>query len=49
MKKTIITISRQFGSGGRSVGRMVAEKLGISVADVNVREAAALSQLREKN
>ena len=29
MEKKIITISRQFGSGGRSVGRLVAEKLGI--------------------
>ena len=24
----IITISREFGSGGRSIGRKVAEKLG---------------------
>ena len=29
MEKKIITISREFGSGGRSIGRMVAEKLGI--------------------
>ncbi|MCD8201600.1 MAG: cytidylate kinase-like family protein [Clostridia bacterium] len=27
--KRIITISRQFGSGGRTIGREVAEKLGI--------------------
>ena len=29
----IITISRQFGSGGRSVGRLAAEKLGIRCYD----------------
>ena len=29
MEKKIITISREFGSGGRTIGRMVAEKLGI--------------------
>ena len=29
MKANIITISRQFGSGGRTVGRLVAEKLNI--------------------
>ena len=28
MEKKIITISREFGSGGRTIGRMVAEKLG---------------------
>jgi len=33
MKKTIITISREFGSGGRSIGRMVAEKLGYRFYD----------------
>ena len=31
MDKKIITISREFGSGGRTVGHMVAEKLGIRV------------------
>ena len=29
MKKNIITISRQFGSGGRTVGRQLAERLNI--------------------
>ena len=33
MKKNIITISRQFGSGGRTVGRLVAENLGIPFYD----------------
>ena len=30
MAKKIITISREFGSGGRSIGKLVAEKLGIA-------------------
>ena len=29
MSKTIITISREFGSGGRSIGKSVAEALEI--------------------
>ena len=30
---TIITIGRQFGSGGREIGYMVADKLGIKLYD----------------
>lgn len=33
MKKKIITVSREFGSGGRTIGRMVAEKLGYRFYD----------------
>ena len=33
MEKKIITISREFGSGGRTIGRMVAERLGIPFYD----------------
>lgn len=33
MKKNIITVSRQFGSGGRTVGRMLAERLDIPFYD----------------
>ena len=33
MEKKIITISREFGSGGRTVGHMVAESLGIPFYD----------------
>ena len=40
----IITISRQFGSGGRTIGRMVAEKLGIPCYDQEL-----LEQLAEKS
>ncbi len=31
--KRVITISREFGSGGRTIGRMVAEKLGYAFYD----------------
>ena len=31
--KNIITISREFGSGGRSIGKQVAEKLGYAFYD----------------
>ena len=33
MKNRIITISREFGSGGRTIGRKVAQKLGIHCYD----------------
>ena len=36
MKKNIITISRQFGSGGRFIGEEVAKQLGISYYDKNI-------------
>ena len=42
MKKNIITISRQFGSGGRTVGHLVAEKLGIPFYDKELVEHIAL-------
>ena len=29
MSKQIITVSREFGSGGRTVGKRVAELLGV--------------------
>ncbi len=33
MKKTVITISREYGSGGRIIGKKVAEALGINFYD----------------
>ena len=42
MEKKIITISREFGSGGRSVGRMVAENLGIPFYDKELVDQVAL-------
>ena len=38
MKKTVITISREFGSGGRSIGRMLAERLGYRFYDKDLIE-----------
>ena len=33
MKKTILTIGRQYGSGGREIGQKIAEKLGYPLYD----------------
>ena len=41
MKHRIITIGRQFGSGGRTIGREVAEKLGIPCYDHELIEKLA--------
>ena len=37
----VITISRQFGSGGRLIGRMLADKLGIPFYDKEIIDQAA--------
>ena len=42
MEKKIITISREFGSGGRTVGRMIAERLGIPFYDKELVDQVAL-------
>ena len=42
MEKKIITISREFGSGGRTIGRMVAEELGIPFYDKQLVDQIAL-------
>ncbi len=41
MKSNIITISREFGSGGRLVGRKLAEKLGYKYYDKNLLDEIA--------
>ena len=41
MHDTIITLSRQYGSGGRVVGRQLAESLGIPYYDRELIEMAA--------
>ena len=49
MSVKVITISRQFGSGGRTIGKKVAEKLGIPYYDKELlQEAAKKSGLCEK-
>lgn len=42
MEKKIITISREFGSGGRSIGRLVAQKLDIPFYDKELVNQIAL-------
>ena len=44
MAKRIITISREFGSGGRFIGEEVAKKLGITYYDKNI-----ISEIAEKS
>lgn len=41
MSKHIITISRQYGSGGRFIGKLLAEKLGIPLYDNELITLAA--------
>ena len=44
MKKRIITISREFGSGGRFIGGEAAKKLGIAYYDKNI-----INEIAEKS
>lgn len=37
----VVTIGRQFGSGGRELGRLIAEKLGIAFYDKELLRQAA--------
>lgn len=49
MKNRIITISRQFGSGGRTIGKEVAAKLGIPCYDHElIEKVSAESGLAEE-
>ena len=41
MSNRVITISREFGSGGRTIGKLVADKLGISCYDAELIEKIA--------
>lgn len=41
----IITISREFGSGGRELGKRLAEELGILCYDQQIIEMIALPLL----
>lgn len=42
MDKRVITVSRQFGSGGRTIGRKAAQKLGIPCYDKELIEKIAM-------
>ena len=53
MQKSVITISREFGSGGRTIGRIVAEKLGFAFYDQDLilkvaKESGLAEQIVEK-
>lgn len=41
MEKVVITIARQYGSGGRTVGEMLAQKLGIHYYDKELMKLAS--------
>ena len=41
MKNRIVTISREFGSGGRTIGKKVAEKLGMACYDAELIQKMA--------
>lgn len=41
MKKVVVTIERQYGSGGRTVGEMLADELGIHYYDKELVKLAA--------
>jgi cytidylate kinase len=41
MENVVITIARQYGSGGRTVGEMLAKKLGISYYDKEIIRMAS--------
>ena len=43
MEQVIITISREYGSGGHDIGKALAEKLGLPFYDHNI-----LDQIAEK-
>ena len=41
-KRCIVTIGREYGSGGREIGEKLAEKLGIAFYDRQFLEMASL-------
>lgn len=48
-KKIIITIARQFGSGGREIGELVAKELNIPLIDKElIKDAATKGELSEE-
>ena len=49
MKKVIVTIARQYGSGGREIGEKVAQLLGIPIYDKElIKDAASKGSLNEE-
>ena len=48
-KQLIISISREYGSGGKEIGKRLAERLGIPLYDRNLLEEVASKMLVEAN
>ena len=49
MSHTVITIARQYGSGGKTIGRMLAEDLGIQCYNREIlRMASDASGIHER-
>lgn len=49
MSRSIITISREFGSGGRTIGKLVAKQLGVTYYDKElVKQVAVKTGFNEK-
>ena len=47
-KKVVVTIARQYGSGGREIGEKIAKILGVPLIDKElIKDAAASGQLNE--
>ena len=40
-EKIVITIAREYGSGGRTIGKMLAEKMGIHFYDKELMKLAS--------
>lgn len=49
MEKRIITISREFGSGGRTIGKLVAEHLGVQCYDAELIQKLAAESGFDEN
>lgn len=48
-KKVIVTIARQYGSGGREIGELIANELGVPLIDKElVKDAASKGELNEE-
>lgn len=48
MKKTVITIARSYGSGGRTLGKLLAEQLGINCYDREILRMASGCQRHQR-
>ena len=49
MKNVVITIARHFGSGGKTIGKMLSEDLGISYYEHEIIELASVESCFSEN